>query len=537
MASVMHPQLEVDGESTTVSRVARAGWALDLIVATVLFAVAFQLRRRALPAHGLWLDDSVEAAAAKMTSLRQVFTVGEDHPGFIVVLKFVRALGVRSDAGLAYPALVAGTITPSLLFLALRRFGFARSISALLGAALTVTQIDVIYSGRVKTHVIDPLIILGLVVVVPALTRKRWGVITALGWVCAAFLLATVSGYALLTVTVAAVVIASHPVGDFVVRIIAVGAQAVVSAALFLAESGTYNRGVLQAQWRHVWDAFPSASPQSVLVHLGRVAETFPGGPLWIATVTVIVAIVALVVEATRSEHAVLARFLLLMLVVAAAAGVMGAVPFGPKTARAVAGGTRVTLWLAPVVAVGVAFALQRVLELAAARVRAATHIAAYVGAAVVLFSAVTAVPWRYPLPDANKAAQFVESNVGPRDAVVVAINDDSYSLAAESTFRATLTRTPQSGIGFWPSYTDPRIVLTYGRSALYVAIRVSRADRVFVYRPRPPFNAVQKQSLQSLAVALSYAGFVLQENMQWDRARLGARVEVWHRANMPSAR
>src|SRR5215470_6772940 len=73
----------------------RASLALDLLVAGVLLAVAYQVRRHGLPTNGLWLDDTTEAAAAKWVSPAGLFTVGGDHPGFIASLMLLRHLGAN----------------------------------------------------------------------------------------------------------------------------------------------------------------------------------------------------------------------------------------------------------------------------------------------------------------------------------------------------------------------------------------------------------------------------------------------------------
>ena len=507
---------------------ARVSLALDVLVAAVLLVVAYQVRRRGLPTNGLWLDDAYEVAASK-TSLRGLFTVGGDHPGFIALLMVLRDLGARSDASFAYPALVAGTIAPPLLFVALRSFGFARSISALLSAALAAAQVDIIYSGRVKTHVIDAVVVLGIAVLVPYLTKKRWRLSTAVVWICVALLAAWLTGFGLLAVAVAGIVIVMNPVGDFMLRSVAVAVQEAACAVLYLVERGTYNGRTLERQWRRTWDGFPSLSPNSVLTHLGRVAETFPGGPPWLARVVIVVGVVGLSIEAANGRRRVLARYLLLVLVVAVMGGLVGVLPFGPKSANALASGQRLSIWLAPVVAIGLAFALQRLLESTAGLVRWMLHAAAYVGALAILVSALGAMTWRYPFPGARSATSFVESNLGPRDALVVPANA-TYTLAAESSFAASAVAQPRASIGYRPRFADRRI-LNVGTTAAVVRAeapnlirRTTNTPRVFVYLPEPPFNAAETASRQMLATALREGGFVLRQSIEFDTAR----VDIW---------
>jgi hypothetical protein len=82
-----------------------------------------------------------------------------------VLMGWIRLTG-GSDVSLAYPALIAGVVGPTLLYLTPRLLGYARWIGVLLGAALAASQADIIYSGRLKPDTTDILVVLVLVVLV-----------------------------------------------------------------------------------------------------------------------------------------------------------------------------------------------------------------------------------------------------------------------------------------------------------------------------------------------------------------------------------
>jgi hypothetical protein len=68
-----------------------------------------------------------------------------------------------------------------------------------------------------------------------------------------------------------------------------------------------------------------------------------------------------LIIEAWRGPQAIVAHYLLLLLAVAFVGGVLGKIPFGPAVANPISTGGRASLWLVPVMAVGLAAALRRV--------------------------------------------------------------------------------------------------------------------------------------------------------------------------------
>ncbi len=518
----------------------------DLLVAVLLGVVAFLARRHGLPTDGLWHDDAAPGAGVKeVSSLSQLLAVGAEHPGFIAALIGWSHLGGGSDAGLTYPALTAGTLSPPLLYLALRRCGYERSISALLGAVLAAAQTDIVYSGRVRTYTIDLLIVLALAMIVPRLTRMRWRWQTGVAWFAAVAVVASFSGFALVAVGVAAAIVVLHPRSDLRVRVPAVGAQAAACVALLVAEGRTYNLPEVRDLYHRIWDAYPTFHPNpfrfggGLLVHLRRLAETFLGGPGWFATLCILVALIGLAITAWNGRQAIRSRYLLLVFFVALMGGVLGRLPFGPAQESPLSDGGRVSLWLIPVLAVGLAAFLQGMRALLADRrtLRIVFDTAAYLVTAAILVSAVTANQLQYPFPGAKSATDFVESQLGQRDALLIGYHAH-WSFAAESNFASTVDSIPDAPVGFQPDFSDPRVhYLDVGRHAerglgpelvdpRHVAGAVKHADRVFVYYAMPLVEVPEMGARTKLSSTLRILGFEQQRTATFQ----DARVEIWRR-------
>jgi hypothetical protein len=524
--------LSVADRSETASAPA-PGWRRygpDLLLAGLLTVVAFLVRRHGLPTDGLWLDDAVVGAGLKSLP-SHLLTVGANNPGFFAVLSGWSGLTGGSDAGLAYPALIAGVLGPPLLYLALRWFGYSRSISALLAAALAAAETDIVYSGRVKTYTIDMLIVLGMAMIIPRLTRMRWRWYAGVAWVAAAALLASFSAFALIAVAVAGAMVLLHPASDLRVRAVAVAAQEGACVAILRASADTYNRSSIESVWRQNWDGFLTFNPNpfrfggEMLVHLRRIAEAFPGGPAWFAMLCILTALIGLLATGWKGRGAIRARYLLLVLLVAVVGGVLGNVPFGPKVGSALSNGQRLSLWLIPVVAIGLAIALQTLRGLLAGRrgLRVGFDAAAYLATAAVLVSAITAKQLAYPWPGAKSATDFVKSHLGPHDAVLIPWPAD-FSFAAESDFSAGVEAQPASAFGFSPKFGDPRLYPTdVGVPADQVTRAMEGADRVFVYIS-DPFDSSVRDARTTFSKALTSLHYKSERN-----AAFGVvRVEVW---------
>ena len=210
------------------------------------------------------------------------------------------------------------------MYLLLRRLGYARSISALLGGALVVGTVHILYSGRLKTYVFDPLIVIGLVAVVPFLARVKWRWPTALAWVASAILISSFSGFAFVATAIAGVILLLHTQSDRTVRLLAVGAQAVGQLVLFAALQQAAGRQLeeLEANQEKLYDGHltfswnPLRFGSEALEHYRRLAVVFPGGPGWLLTMCALVALAGLLVTAFTKREGVAARYLVLILFV-----------------------------------------------------------------------------------------------------------------------------------------------------------------------------------------------------------------------------
>ena len=416
--------------------------------------------------QGLWYDDAWVAAGALKGSLPQLLMVGSAHPGFTAVLMGWGHLTGGSAVSMAFPALVAGTLGPATLYAALRRFGYARSVSAPLGAACVACQTHVVYSGRVKTYVFDVLVVLGLTVLLPRLARRSWTWHVGALWFAAAALTASISAFALLAVAVAGAILVLHPASDRMVRLLAVAAQAVAHVVYVTAVERTYNGRDVSLRIQESYDSFldfdpnPVAFGREVLERLSRIVIVFPGGENWWAPLCLLVALVGLVVAALtpRRSESLRARFLLLIVLIALAGGLAEKVPFGPVQGKAFSGG-RFTLWLLPVIAVGLAAGLHRLRGTLFARrgLAAGFDAAGYLIAVVVVVAAIGYDTPRYPQPGAKQATQFVETHLGRNDVAFIMPGGD-YPFSVDAGYRVGLRAQPHRIVGFAPVFDDPRL-------------------------------------------------------------------------------
>jgi hypothetical protein len=195
----------------------------------------------------------------------------------------------------------------------------------------------------------------------------------------------------------------------------------------------------------------------------------------------------------------------------------------------------RLSIWLMPVFTVGLALSLQRARS-------ALLHTSVrpvFDGAAIVVSIALVATamrgPPKYPFSGARSAAVYIESLLGPNDAVLVR---GVYQYAAVSRLDVAVEPTPEDKIAFRPSFRDRRIhyvafnriskkVLLKGAgkrlSRVDVVSAVAEARRVFLYRPG---RVVSGAGDRALAAILQSAGYRLGRERRFGTSR----VLVWER-------
>jgi hypothetical protein len=521
-------------------------WAPDALVVATLTAVAFITRHGGLPTDGLWHDDAWVVFGATKGSLSHLFTVGADHPGYTLLLMAWTRLGGNIEST-SYPAFIAGTLGPPALYVVLRRLGFERSISALLGATLAAAHIHIMYSGRVKTYSLDVLIVLGLVVAVASLANIRWRWYTAVAWVTTATVVGSVSGFALVAIAAAGIVFLLHPASDRRVRFVAVGAQAVLLLILFVATQRSYDTHKLEVFWARQYDAYlnfdvnPIRFGAELVEHLSRVAHVFPGGSGWWATPCVIIALLGLGAASNGRlpPGAVRARYLLIILLVVVLGALLDKFPFGPARGGDRLGpatfsrGERASIWLIPLLAVGLAITIQALRRFAADRrvLRVGFDTLLYVLAAIVLVAAVSHDAPPYALFGSKSAVKFVEAQLGKDDALLV-MQGGHYQLAVESDLKVSLVARPKESIGFVPQFADPRVHVVefaFDRPISASVLQRTReairgTDRVIVYSGSHIFTV---QFLIAQEAVLRNEGFRKQKTINFG----GEQVWIWQRS------
>jgi hypothetical protein len=417
------------------------------MIALALVAGAVVMRRHALPSDGLYHDDAWAAISITLTSPREWLYTSVEHPGFVALLSPLRYVGQHNPDVLVIPVLVIGALAPVVVYALLRSLSYARSIATALAAVLVVAPGPVALSGHLKTYQIDLIVVAAVAMILPRLVRTRWSSRMAALWVVATVLLGTLSGYALLITAIAGVVLVWYAAGDRRTRVVAVALQLLVQLAYFRFISTTYAAASLRRWWQHQngfidLDPNPAVTAGNLLLHFRRMLAVFPGGGPALTTVMVIVVIVGLVFAA-RSHSAIAARFLVLLLLVAVVAGTVQLLPFGPGPGWWLG---RLSLWLVPVTAVGIAELAHRARSRGGPKLRAVFDAAAYTFVVVLVVVSVTHVP-RYWFTGSHSAVAFIDANLG-RDDILILNKYSSYAYANETDSRVNVRHDARTQTG-----------------------------------------------------------------------------------------
>jgi hypothetical protein len=492
----------------------------DALIAIALATTAFIVRVN-VPSDGLFYDDAWQAFGAWKGSFLEFITVGQTQPGFTVgLMGWTRVFGT-STAALVTPALIAGTLGPPALYVGLRWFGHARSIALLAGAALASAAVHIEYSSHVKTYTFDVLIVLGLALVVRQLAGLRWRTSTAVAWFVGSVVVGSFSSIALIATVVAGFVLVLHPSGDRKLRLFSTGAQLLVLTMLFAASSQTYNSellsGFFAARGGFIdFDPNPITFGKEVFDHFRHVADVFPGR---YPTLSVALVVVGLAVAAWRGPLAVPARFLALMVVVAAGGSIVHLIPFGPPGAPG-----RVSLWTVPAMAVGLCGCLELVRRRAGARLlRVGFDAIMCIAAALILVGSFgTAHPYA---AGGRSATRQVMAEADTGDAVLITrLTTYSFALYADSP--VDLRPTPERSVGFLPAFADRRLHLHDSATTPEEFNEfVEGAERVYVVHALLRSRG-EGEYLFNLALELTFRGFTRESSRVIERVQ----VEVWRR-------
>jgi hypothetical protein len=310
------------------------------------------------------------------------------------------------------------------------------------------------------------------------------------------------SVFALVATVTALAIVALEGGTERLLRVVTALLVALGGGLLVLAVQRTYSGHALYLYWRFTADAYVqfSANPlrlgANIVSHVVRTGAAFPGGPTWLAGCAALVAIVGVIVAAVsrrRSSQQLRARYIASLILVALIGSIAKKFVFGPRLS-----GVRVALWMLPILALGLAITMQSVRTRLCRTAKHAFDGVVYLTAAAVLLSAVLAAPRHYRHPGPASATSWIESQLGPHDAVLI-VAGAVYSYAAATRLRVRLKATPKGLNSFVPIIRDPRVhdlafrpgharVVTSADRRLINATLASGSARVFVYDddPRP---------------------------------------------------
>lgn len=439
----------------------------SVAVVFAMFIVGFAVRRSALPTTSLWFDDAWVAAGAIHFEPSQLFVAGSAHPGFTIALRLFHDLFPGDPARLAYVPFLAGCLAAPCTYLWLRSLRFAHSTCLLLAVPLVIGTIPVLYSGRVKPYTLDVVLVIAILAALPRLAAMTWRWPTAAAWVGGAVVAGSLSGNVMLTTALAAGVLVLHPVGDRVVRLGALAAQGAAQLLLYW----SYRRASDLAGIERFMDIYDGhvdvhANPidflDEVLTHMARIAEVHPGGSGVALRLIALAAVSGLVIGAVRPGHraeALSSRLALGLLLFTFVASLFDRFPFGPSSFSlyfpGVSPGSRHSLWLAPIFALGLAVAVSRVTRRLAGTPRLVFHGGA-VAASVAVLVLGYGRPFPYPTDEAPQATRVVDEWAASADAVIVT-DTRVYAYALYTAEDVVLVPTPTHQVGFTPEMDDER--------------------------------------------------------------------------------
>ena len=466
---------------------------VDALVAVVLALLAVFVRRHAYPTDGLWLDDAWVAVSAR-APLSDLLSVSWNHPGFTTLLQGVNAIDPDRVDILAWPVLVGGVLGVPLLYLGFRALRFTPFASVPVAAAVAVNRTHAIYSGRVKPYVFEVVGIMVLAVVMQQVIRRRWRWPLAVGWVCLALAVSTVSAFGFAAAAVATLVVALHPAGDRAVRVVALVVQGAVQLASGLLTQSRYDAGEVADIWETHYDAYfefgdgPLDVLGQLVDHLGRLAQTWVEAPEAIALAVLAASFAGLGWACVRGERRAVARFLAALPLIAIAGAVAQQVPFGPTPDFSPFPGSRGSMWLYPTIAFGLAVTIDGAIRAArrAGEQRSWVPSAALAGVAVatlVLVGVKYDIPVAYGTLGNRSATAYIESVREDGD-VVLFFEASRYVISSEPPIPIVIRPDRGRIEGFTPIPGAGRAAVPRSRDVTpeRIAELVGDADRVFVH-------------------------------------------------------
>lgn len=484
----------------------------DLLVGFVLCVLALRERWGQVPRNGFFFDDAWVVAGAIYMRPRQLLVAGTSQPGLTLLLSAIHRVTGGVTWSMVLPALIVGSLGPALAYWALRSLAIRRSVALLAASPLIGAAIHVAYSVRPKAYVADFAGGLVLAAVLPRVGAHRWRWWTSVAWVTAMVALGSLSGYLTIVTAVATVGVVVMSRGDLPARIAALVTQGAVQGALFLGARDNADTAGIQQYQENAHDGRleigmnPIEVAHQLVIRLGRIAEVYPGGGTRLMQVVAVIAVAGLLASVAGwrapDREVVAARFLAAVLGVAVAAAAADLVPFGNTTtdefSRIGTSGGRHSLWLAPVILLGSATVLRRLVDLvlgildrgparSAARVspaRAAVVVDLLLVMAAVVVVAYRPAPLPYPHGNTKTIVQAALDQRKPGDALVVT-GELIYIFPLYASPPAHLVATPSAQVSFTVEFDDPTItpVGHWSRTPLTLkeVERIARRNRPIV--------------------------------------------------------
>jgi hypothetical protein len=483
-------------------------WSIvDLLIAAALIGGAYALRLHSFPHDGLFYDDAWQAASITLTHPSEWLRTSVEHPGFTVLLSPLRGVARHHANYLVVPVFAVGVLAPAVVFGFLRALAHRRSVACALATLVVVTPTAIGMSSHVKTYVADLCIVATLAVVLVPLSNTRWRAGLAAAWVVAAILVGTFSVYALIATAVAAIVLVMHPSGDVRVRVIAVAVQAVVQAGYLALITRTYSTRALHDAWAARGGFVeirrnPLTTLGDFTHHIGGVFSVYPSHTRGLTALLGAVAIAGLLYAATRTR-AVSARFLLLLFATAAAGGVLQLLPFGVWNDNSYFG--RLTLWLVPAIALGLAEAARFVSNRLgrSAIVRTSFDVGVYVFAVAAFVASIGNGP-PYTLNGSRAASAYIDAHRMPDDLVVL-VPTSAYPYAIETHAPAHVRPDSHSIVGTRVVFDHHTVQYERG-PAPDIRNRLRGVDTVYLYSATP--IAYSFRLALPVALTLQASGF-----------------------------
>jgi hypothetical protein len=258
-----------------------------------------------------------------------------------------------------------------------------------------------------------------------------------------------------------------YPAGDRVVRVGAVAVQGALQLLLYTSYARANDlRGIerfMDTYDGHVdFHANPLDFLDEVLTHMARIAAVHPGGSGVALRLVALAAVSGLVVGAIRPRHraeALSSRLALGLFLFAFVASLLERFPFGPSSfsffVPGVSPGSRHSLWLVPIFALGLAVALSRIAQRLTGAARPVFHGTA-IAASVAVLVLGYGRPLPYPSDEAPQATRVVDEWAASANAVIVA-DTRVYAHALYTSEAVVLVPTPTHQVGFTPAIEDER--------------------------------------------------------------------------------